>query len=435
MFKSSRFHTSRLTNFSTATNNTRTAECIDLTEQDDSFCTDTTHSNAESASGVNNGESPRSSILSLPGQSDFALQRARAIERKKQKDRYKHSPFKPTSNNSPGKRMNHLNVPERNLFGSPHSSSCPDLPSAGSPTTSLNTARQHNGFVRSSALLSPTKLAIYRTQHSGSNEQKQKVSRGQQKRARMRVDDDCWPSSSGSSDEEILSTSNKRIRSDSTNHRRSHFAKRIKAAESFSSSSQSQITKRVSSVSNNPTLSRRSMYADLPGLTSSERLHRHMNARKTCLGASNELSGITSQGKKSKSSDIQVSLPTDVAESVRSESPMIVSDTDSRNPSHVYSLGESFSPLDQSGVYPFHISPSNTSSDFANNTSFNQMNDISVSGCLGYEPGQRDITDVCISHVPGRKNRVSRVRTPATTRHPTRGNTGNLSLALYSLDP
>ncbi|XP_052797578.1 uncharacterized protein LOC128229798 [Mya arenaria] len=98
-----------------------------------------------SPSKFHSGSSP---FLPLPGQSDFALRRAEALKSKKQKEKLKSSPFKRPK----------VNIASTCTFNNSYGDS--KMKSAGELSDS-NMNRPVNGFVKSSTLISPTKLSIH----------------------------------------------------------------------------------------------------------------------------------------------------------------------------------------------------------------------------------------------------------------------------------
>lgn len=223
MFKSSRFNSKQLNSFSAPYDDGRKGptEVIDLTDGGNvstgSYNSNVVNGNDSATNILNSCSASGGSMLSLPGQADFASQRAMAIRRKKEKDKHITSPFKKNKHLPPQQQESLSPAHRAHLTESPADY---NFSSKKVPSSAFYNGK-HNGFIRSSALLSPTKLAIYRTQGTNSkdspeqkHEHKSGHARPKHKKVRLRMDLDGWPSSSDTSDEGSSPKINKKFRSE-----------------------------------------------------------------------------------------------------------------------------------------------------------------------------------------------------------------------------
>lgn len=210
MFKSSKSFRKHFKKVSDARSDRESPELVDLTNIDDGPLVESCEKNEIDG----NNDTVRNTGLSLPGQSNFAQERVMAVRRKKEKDRCHLSPFKSKGGLSPWKKNSNSLPRENVLLGSLSGSSVSEMTSVSSSyASSSHDNGKHCGFVRSSSLLSPTKLAIYSKPSSGQCDfLGRKVKRSdsppcRKKRARVRLDQEGWPSSSDSSDCEFVKSS------------------------------------------------------------------------------------------------------------------------------------------------------------------------------------------------------------------------------------
>lgn len=207
MFKSSKSFRKHFKKVSDARSNRQSPELVDLTNIDDG---PSMESCKESEIDGNN-DTVRNTGLSLPGQSNFTQERVMAVQRKKEKDRCHLSPFRSKGGLSPWKKNSNSLPRENILLNSLSGSSVSEMTSVSSSyASSSHDNGKHCGFVRSSSLLSPTKLAIYSKPSSGQCDfLGRKVKRSdsppcRKKKARVRLHHEGWPSSSDSSDDEFV---------------------------------------------------------------------------------------------------------------------------------------------------------------------------------------------------------------------------------------